>query len=270
MPDPAALPGIVIDLLRLSLWFFVLAAIFVPLERAVALHGLKLRRAQFGNDLIYFFLSGLLPKILLAPPMAAIALAFNALLPQALLIWTTELPLWARALGAMLAGEIGFYWGHRWMHEIPLLWRFHAVHHSAESIDWLVNTRLHPVDMIFTRLCGFVPMYALGFVHPQANAADTLPLLVILIGTMWGFFIHANMRLRFGPLENVISTPAFHHWHHSRIDHADHNYASMFPWLDRLFGTFYLPRHWPADYGTQKPVADDFASQIVEPFERQA
>ena len=65
-----------------------------------------------------------------------------------------------------MAGEIGYYWGHRWSHEIPFLWRFHSIHHSAEEIDFLVNTRAHPFDMVFGRFCGLVPMYVLGLGGP--------------------------------------------------------------------------------------------------------
>ncbi len=256
-----------IDLLRLSAWFMLLAVIFIPLEQIAFLRPQKIRRREVGNDLVYFFLSGLLPKLLLAPPMALIAFGMHKILPGSLLAFTVGLPLWARALAALLAGEIGFYWGHRWMHEIPLLWRFHAVHHSAASIDWLVNTRLHPVDMVFTRLCGFVPMYALGLAQPTARVADNMPLLIILVGTMWGFFIHANLRWRFGPLEHLVSTPAFHHWHHSKTDHPNRNYASMLPWLDRIFGTHYLPREWPADYGVDPALPRDLAGQMLHPFE---
>ncbi len=67
-------------------------------------------------------------------------------------------------------------------------------------------------------------------------------------------------------VEEIISTPAFHHWHHTYEDHKDHNYAPMLPFIDRLFGTFYLPKTWPAEYGTSTPVAESLIGQIVDPF----
>ncbi len=68
-----------------------------------------------------------------------------------------------------------------------------------------------------------------------------MPALIVLVVTMWGFFIHANVRWRLGPLEWLISTPAFHHWHHTLAEPRDRNYASMLPWMDWIFGTYYLP-----------------------------
>ena len=83
---------------------------------------------------------------------------------------------------------------------------------------------------------------------------------------MWSFFVHANLRWRLGPLEEIISSPAFHHWHHTLEDHRDHNFAAMLPIMDRVFGTFYLPRSWPAEYGTETPVSDNLLGQFIEPF----
>ena len=167
---------------------------------------------------------------------------------------------------AMIVGEVGFYWGHRWSHEIPLLWRFHAVHHSAETIDFLVNTRAHPVDMVFTRLCGLTLLYATGLASPVGPHAGLVPAIVLFVGSAWSFFIHANVRWRLGPFEEVLSSPAFHHWHHTLEDHKDHNYASMLPIMDRVFGTFYLPREWPAAYGASTPMPRTLTGQLLEPF----
>ena len=135
-------------------------------------------------------------------------------------------------------------------HQVPSLWRFQAVHHSAGHMDFLVNTRAHAVDIIATQLFGLVPLYALGLAGPSGAGTATPVLvlvLVILIGTVWGFFMHANARLRFGQLEWLIATQTFHHWHHSRVEHTNRNCASMLPLLDCLFGTLYLPQRRPSD-----------------------
>jgi len=85
---------------------------------------------------------------------------------------------------------------------------------------------------------------------------------------LWGFFVHANLRWRFGPLEWLLATPAFHHWHHTNDgpDCVNKNYAAMFPWVDRMFGTFYLPKTWPAEYGTSTPVPETLIGQLLEPL----
>ena len=68
------------------------------------------------------------------------------------------------------------------------------IDHGLVEVDWLVNTHAHPLDIVFVRLCGFVPMYALGLAQPLAERRlDIVPLLIMLLGTMWGFFIHANV-----------------------------------------------------------------------------
>jgi sterol desaturase/sphingolipid hydroxylase (fatty acid hydroxylase superfamily) len=63
------------------------------------------------------------------------------------------------------------------------------------------------------------------------------------------------------------ATPAFHHWHHSRTDHIDHNYAATFPVLDRVFGSLYLPGHFPADYGITERLPATLTGQLLEPFD---
>ena len=67
---------------------------------------------------------------------------------------------------------------------------------------------------------------------------------------IYSSLVHANLRGHFNWLGHLLVTPRFHHWHHSRDDHPNHNYASMLPFFDRLFGTHHLPaRTWPPSYG---------------------
>jgi len=263
------LQAFLIDVLRISLWLAILTVIFVPLERLFAAHPQKIFRKGFATDLSYYFLSGLIPALLLSAPLGLLAWSVNRIMPGSFLATVAALPLWARAIAGLVVGEIGYYWGHRLSHEIPFLWRFHSIHHSAEHVDFLVNTRAHPVDLVFSRLCALAPMYMVGLGGPAGPADSIVPVLVTLIGTMWGFFIHANLRWRFGPLEWLISTPAFHHWHHTRTGPINRNYASTLPWLDRLFGTHYLPHNqWPESYGIKAKLPDSLAGQLAYPLLR--
>jgi sterol desaturase/sphingolipid hydroxylase (fatty acid hydroxylase superfamily) len=258
--------ALILQVVRLCLWLAIMLAVFAPLEHFFAVRQAKLFHKGWATNLGWYFLNSLVPIFLLGPPSALIAWGIHAVLPTAVTGAAAALPLWARMIGAMVVGELGFYWGHRWSHEIPLLWRFHAIHHSAEELNFLVNTRAHPVDMVFTRLCGLVLLYATGLASPVGPHPALIPALVLFIGSMWSFFIHANLRWRLGPLEEVISSPAFHHWHHTRDDHRDHNYASMLPFMDRVFGTFYLPREWPSAYGIDRPMPESVTAQLLEPF----
>jgi sterol desaturase/sphingolipid hydroxylase (fatty acid hydroxylase superfamily) len=267
------LGSIALNVLQLGIWLVLLTAVFVPLERLFALHRQKVLRKAIGNDVAYYFLSSLAPKLLLVLPLSGLAWLTHRTGPLGFYEWIAALPFGARFVAALLIGELGAYWGHRWSHEIPLLWRFHAVHHSAEEVDWLVHTRAHPVDMFFTRLCAYVPMYLLGLAQPTGNGMDLAPYLVTVVSTVWGFYIHSNLKWRLGWLEWVVASPAFHHWHHTNDgpEFLNKNYAPLLPCVDLFFGTLYLPkRQWPGKYGTDTAVAAGLVEQLVEPFIGQA
>ncbi len=260
-----SLSSLAIDVARLSVWLVVLTALFVPLERLFARAPAPVLRREIGIDLGYYFLNSLVPAALIALPMALVATLVQRVLPPGFHAAVHGLPLWVSIPLGLVVADIGSYWGHRLMHASPLLWRFHAVHHSAEHMDFLVNTRAHPVDLVVTRLSGLVPLYILGL-GSAGPAGSLLPVVITLIGTFAGFFIHANLRWRLGPLEALVATPAFHHWHHSRTDHIDRNFAATFPWLDRIFGTHYLPGHFPDAYGTVEPQPPTLAGQLLAPL----
>jgi sterol desaturase/sphingolipid hydroxylase (fatty acid hydroxylase superfamily) len=66
----------------------------------------------------------------------------------------------------------------------------------------------------------------------------------------------------------LISTPAFHHWHHTNDEHINKNYSPMLPIMDKLFGTWYMPKkQWPSKYGISTPTASGVVGQLIQPFE---
>jgi sterol desaturase/sphingolipid hydroxylase (fatty acid hydroxylase superfamily) len=264
--DQQHLLAFLLSVLRLSLWLLLLALVFLPLERLFGLHPKKFFRKALAQDLGYYFLNGLLPGLLLSFPLSLLAMGVHDLVPYRMQATVAAWPLWQRILAGLVISEIGFYWGHRWTHEIPFLWRFHSIHHSAEHVYFLISSRAHPLDNVFIRLCGLIPAYILGVASPLTPTGSLVPVFIVLVATMWGFFIHSNLRWRLGPLEWLISTPAFHHWHHTRHEHIDRNYASMLPCMDRIFGTYYLPNEWPSAYGTDAKVPRSLGEQLVYPI----
>lgn len=258
--------GFAFDAGRLAFWLVMLIAVFVPLERLFAVHPAKVWRTQVGVDLAWYFINSLLPAAIMAVPLAILARTLRGANPGGFYTAVAGWPLGVRLLLVLLVSDFGSYWAHRASHAYPLLWRFHAIHHSAEQLDWLVNTRAHPFDLVFTRLSGLAPVYLLGLAQASGNRLDPAVAMVSILGTVWTFFIHANIRARLGPLEWLVSSPAFHHWHHTNDEHRDRNFAAIFPMIDRLFGTVWLPKSWPPVYGINIKVSPTLAGQLLDPL----
>ncbi|HEY2428895.1 MAG TPA: sterol desaturase family protein, partial [Acidimicrobiales bacterium] len=140
-------------------------------------------------------------------------------------------------------------------------WRFHKVHHSITEMDWLASAHLHPIDTVWTRSCFVIPLFALGFSRATFGG-------FVLVTTLQAIFIHANVRLTFGPLRWLIATPEFHHWHHAGDPAAyNTNFAGELPWIDALFGTLHLPKgEWPAAYGIDEQQPEGYLRQLAWPF----
>jgi len=222
----------------------------VPLERAFArLPEQPVFRRGWRTDLAYFFVSHLLVQLLALATVAPAMLLFRWAAWPGLQSAVAAQPLALQLLEAVLAADLASYAAHRAFHVVPWLWRFHAIHHSSEALDWLAGSRL-------------VPLFVLGFAHATLAAY----LVWVSAQATW---IHANLRGRTGWLDHVLVTPRFHHCHHAADPAAkDKNFAVHFPWLDRLFGTHHLPgAAWPARYGVlEDEPPPGFAAQLVWPL----
>jgi sterol desaturase/sphingolipid hydroxylase (fatty acid hydroxylase superfamily) len=172
-------------------------------------------------------------------------------------------PLWVQAFEALLVGDVIGYWVHRAFHR-QALWKLHAVHHSSTQVDWLSSVRLHPFNDVLMRVPQALAILLLGF--PPTVLVTYVPFFAF-----YATFLHANVPWNFGPLRYVIASPAFHRWHHTtQSEGRDRNFAGLFPFLDLLFGTFYLPKgRQPRAFGVEgEAVPEGVWRQMVYPFRR--
>ncbi len=114
------------------------------------------------------------------------------------------LPWIAQFAIVLLVSDLAQYWYHRLFHKIPFLWGFHAIHHSAKSMDWLAGSRMHFVEIILLRSITSLPLFTLGF-SPSVMQA------YIGFVYVWSSLLHANVGGDFNRLGHWIATPRFHH-----------------------------------------------------------
>jgi sterol desaturase/sphingolipid hydroxylase (fatty acid hydroxylase superfamily) len=124
--------------------------------------------------------------------------------------------------------------------------------------------RFHPIDIFIDGLLGGVTLVALGC---QAEVLG----LFLLVSGVHGFFQHANLPLRCGPLNYFFSMAELHRWHHSKtMREANHNYGQNVIVWDLVFGSFFLPkdREPPEDIGIPDLAAFpmSFWRQLASPF----
>jgi sterol desaturase/sphingolipid hydroxylase (fatty acid hydroxylase superfamily) len=251
--------------------FFVLrllltGLVFIPVETLFPHRADQgIFRYEWREDLFYYFVSSMMVQLLtwlsFIPANTLLAVTswseFRA--------WVAALPFVVQFIAIMFLTDLVQYWVHRQFHRIPALWRFHAVHHSAQHMDWMAGARMHFLEILILRGTTVIPMIVLGFSQSAVNA-------YILVVYLYATFVHSNLGWRFGILEKFLVTPRFHHWHHGIEKEAiDVNFAVHFPLFDRLFGTHHMPEdgRWPEGYGIGgHPVPKGYWRQFLHPFKR--
>lgn len=238
----------------------LLFVIVVPFEKMFPRHrGQRLRRPGAGTDIAYALATPALNTVAvgIAIAVGVLSLAWLpglAIRPLVAMVPASLLPFVGIALF-----DLTSYWVHRWAHEVPLLWRFHAIHHSPQHMDWVSGFRNHPAEGAILAPPFFF-LIAAGF-----NATFTGMLAIVQI--FFGLFLHANVRWRFRVFDRIFVTPEFHHWHHSN-ERAAHrtNYSIFLPLWDIVFGTYRMPRtERPSVYGVDDPIPEGMMAQLWWP-----
>ena len=135
----------------------------------------------------------------------------------------------------LVAYDFLLYWTHRAHHYVPFLWKFHAVHHSTRDLDALHNYT-HPVEQVVRYLVVGVPLNLLLQLDEQEFY------LILTFLSVQTQLSHMNAPLHFGILGNVLVDNRHHFVHHSSEPrHFNRNYALIFSFTDRIFGTYCRP-----------------------------
>jgi sterol desaturase/sphingolipid hydroxylase (fatty acid hydroxylase superfamily) len=226
--------GVGLTLLQ-TLGYYLLFLIFermLPAERGQPFRDIRL-------NLLYLPFN-VLGTALLVPPITALVVGqLRAHYPQMFGLIPVNSYVFAdlRGFVYLLIFDFAYYWFHRAQHAFAWLWPQHKLHHSEESLNVTTSYRHHwleePIRVFFMTL----PMAILFDLTPVFSAG------LAFVLSFWGFYIHTNLNLHFGPVNRILCSPQLHRLHHSlRPEHQNRNFAAIFPVYDILFGTYAVPR----------------------------
>jgi sterol desaturase/sphingolipid hydroxylase (fatty acid hydroxylase superfamily) len=227
------------------------------------------RKSDIVTDLCYWFFIPVIARYLrIGLLIVGAAVLFNITTADGLIAFydnghgpLAALPLPVQMIIFLVGEDIIMYWSHRWFHG-QRMWKYHAVHHSTEELEWISAARFHPVDLFLRGVSSDVIMLLIGI---SPNVLVVLGPLTIAHSA----FVHANLDWTLGPFKYVIAGPVFHRWHHTAADRGgEKNFAPTFPILDIIFGTFYMPKgELPDHYGVaEREFPTSFPAQLVHPF----
>jgi len=194
----------------------------------------------------------------------AVSFAVSGLVPVLLderlaahqLLDTRGLGVAGGAVVGFLVLELAVYWWHRALHRVPLLWRWHQMHHSAERLDVYGAMWFHPLDVAGFTLVGSVALVVVLGVRPEAA------LIASGTGTLLALFQHANLSTPRW-LGWIVQRPESHSVHHQRGVHA-FNYSTL-PLWDIMFDTFRNPMSWSV-WAEREAGYHDGASRRILPM----
>ncbi len=238
--------------LRLGVFFGILVLMML-VEFLFPRREKQFRVRRWPSNLLLVVLNTLVLRLIL--PGATVALALWAEVRAIGLLHWLAIPGWLSFLLAVMALDLLIYWQHRFSHQIPVLWRFHRLHHADIMIDVTTGARFHPVEIGFSMLVKLVAIIVLG---PSAWAVIIFEIL--LNGT--AMFNHSNINLPFGVdrvIRKLLVTPDMHRVHHSTLAREyNRNYGFNLSVWDYLFNSY-----------TAQPEAGHLQMQIGLPYFRE-
>ena len=166
---------------------------------------------------------------------------------------------------------------HRLLHEIPFLWEFHKVHHSAKVLNPLTFYRVHPIENLLFGLryslsVGFVTGIFIYFFGAMIDIYMVFGVnIFIVVFSLFGSNLrHSHVPFSYGKyLEKIFISPKQHQIHHSK-KHFDKNYGGYLAIWDYLFGSLCLSKDVKVlKFGLKKEQMKEYKtilSLLIFPF----
>ncbi|MBI4273074.1 MAG: sterol desaturase family protein [Rhizobiales bacterium] len=224
-----------------SVWILIaMVAAGLGLEKIIPARRQPMANAALNIPfalMLLLFISAIAPfKVLVAETMVGwigqskiINLSFET-------VDSVPLTFAAVIVGALIL-DFFFYWFHRLQHANRFLWQEHLLHHSDTALNVTTTDRNHFLEQFLTPFFLIVPVMLL-FDLPVADVV-----IIGLLPAIWSNVVHMNIRVGFGKLWWLLTSPQYHRIHHSILsEHQNRNFAAWFPVWDVIFGTAYAPR----------------------------
>lgn len=232
-------------------------------------------RKDFWLDSFYMFFNFFLFRVVLFAALVNVTYALfssalklvgwqgGAMIDLSNLHWGLQLVIY------FLIADI-VQWGvHVLLHRVPVLWRFHKIHHSVKEMGFAAHLRYHFMENVVYTPAKYVALSLLfGFELQYA-------FYVYYLATLIGHLNHANVGWDYGPLKYLFNNPRMHIWHHAKELPEEHpygmNYGISLSIWDYIFGTAYIPksgRDIELGFEDDENYPQGFWGQLIEPFKR--
>ncbi len=222
-------------------------------------------RKDFFLDAFYMFFNFFLFSLVGFASVSEVAVeAFSSFLAlfgvvNTVAIKVNSLPIWGQLLCMFLVRDFIHFQVHRLLHRVPILWKFHKVHHSVTEMGFAAHLRYHWMENVVYRTLEYLPLALIGF------GIDDF-ILVHLTAVTIGHLNHANIRLPIGPLKYIFNNPQMHIWHHVSELPTSHpngiNFGISLSIWDYIFGTAWQP-HSGRDLALGFPNIEQFPQTFL-------
>ncbi|HET9033269.1 MAG TPA: sterol desaturase family protein, partial [Dokdonella sp.] len=172
--------------------------IFVAIEKLLPLRkGQAVFRKEWQTDLKHFAVNHFLVGLILLTVNFVIHHGFGWMVQHDFQLAVQRIWFLPQVLLCILIADLAQYWTHRAYHEVPFLWKFHSVHHSTKTMDWLAGSRQHILEVLVTRVLVIAPLFVIGFSEAVINV------YIIVVGFQ-AVLNHANVGAPWGPLKATL------------------------------------------------------------------